>query len=112
MPATVLDGPDGVYSGFASAIASAGDVNGDGYGDIIVGALLAQNRTGVAHVFLGGAAGLSASPWVSLTGPISPNGTFGVSVASLRGEIENDMLPSRRATSSRPCQYAATVRGG
>jgi hypothetical protein len=49
-----------------SSVASAGDVNGDGYADVIVGALLygaGQPNEGAAFVFLGSAAGIAdASP--------------------------------------------------
>ncbi len=43
---------------YAEQIASAGDVNRDGYGDLAVG------RAGAAHVHLGGPEGLSAAPTV------------------------------------------------
>src|SRR5262249_31525458 len=50
---------------FGLSVASAGDVNGDGYSDVIVGApnyTNGQNGEGRAFVFLGSASGLAASP--------------------------------------------------
>ena len=43
-------------------MASAGDVNGDGYGDIVVGApYYADNDTGKVYVFHGGVGGLTGN---------------------------------------------------
>ncbi|MFN8465280.1 MAG: FG-GAP-like repeat-containing protein [Caldilineaceae bacterium] len=49
-------------SGFGTALAGAGDVNGDGYGDIVVGAQFYTNNTGKAYLFYGGAGGLTGAP--------------------------------------------------
>ncbi|MFT4541168.1 MAG: hypothetical protein ACI841_004418 [Planctomycetota bacterium] len=51
-------------SGFGYAVAAAGDVNGDGFGDLAVGARLfddSQADEGAAYVFLGAGSGLSQS---------------------------------------------------
>ena len=48
-------------SSFGISVAAAGDVNGDGYGDVVVGAsnyFAGQNDEGAAFVFLGSAAGI------------------------------------------------------
>jgi hypothetical protein len=50
---------------FGYSVGTAGDVNGDGYADVIVGAPFhnhGENNEGKAYVYQGGAAGLSASP--------------------------------------------------
>jgi hypothetical protein len=63
-----LDGTDGFqlngidpydYSGFS--VASAGDVNGDGFDDLIVGAFMANALTGQTYVVFGGDGGFPAS---------------------------------------------------
>ena len=49
----------GSYDGFGSAAAAAGDLNGDGSGDLVVGAYMnisAGSYTGAAYVYFGGAA--------------------------------------------------------
>jgi len=46
----------GALTAFGASVASAGDINEDGFGDVIVGAPLYGNRPGRAYVFFGGAA--------------------------------------------------------
>ncbi len=51
--------------GFGNSVATAGDVNGDGYADILVGSDMwdgGQMNEGTARVFLGSATGLPDSP--------------------------------------------------
>ncbi len=46
---------EGIYSHFGVSVASAGDVNGDGYGDVIVGASgYTDTGSGAAYIFFGG----------------------------------------------------------
>jgi hypothetical protein len=78
---TTLRSPDQYPSYFGQTLGSAGDVNADGYDDVVIGAFGAMNRTGAVHVFLGTALGLSTAPSTTWTGPDGPNGTFGLSVA-------------------------------
>jgi len=56
----LLPGP--VTSGFGATMAAAGDVNGDGYGDMVVGGREA------AQVFLGSARGMAVTAAFTLTG--------------------------------------------
>ncbi len=76
---------------FAKCVAGAGDVNGDGYDDVIVGA--SQNddvgtNAGEAYVYYGSASGLSATPDWSDQGEQSYH-YFGLSVAGA-GDVNND----------------------
>jgi hypothetical protein len=66
-----------------------GDVNGDGYADIAVGADRANAHTGRVHVFYGGPNGPSVAPDVSLDGEVGSVGHFGVTVASA-GDVNGD----------------------
>ena len=57
---------------FGHSVAHAGDMNGDGYSDVIIGAPYYDNGTGAsqgaAFVFLGSASGLSLTPAVTYEG--------------------------------------------
>jgi hypothetical protein len=64
-----------------SSVAGTGDVNQDGYGDVLVG------WQGTASLFLGGAAGLATTPAWSFTGPIGSDFARSVSRA---GDINED----------------------
>ena len=69
-----------------TSVATAGDVNGDGYDDVIIGAPF-YGTGGAAFVFHGSASGLSATPnWIG-TGDKSGI-MFGYSVAS--GDVNGD----------------------
>ncbi len=52
---------DGSVSWFGRSVAGAGDVDGDGYADVVVGAPLAFSR-GRAYLFVGSAGGLQDAP--------------------------------------------------
>ncbi len=73
------------------SVASAGDVNGDGYSDIIIGAYKydrGNTDEGVAYLFYGGPTGLSISPdWVNDCD--QDYGYYGMCVSSA-GDINND----------------------
>lgn len=73
------------------AVSTAGDVNGDGYDDVIVGIpewTIASNR-GRAHVFLGSPSGLSATPAWTKDGESTNGATFGLRVATA-GDVNDD----------------------
>ena len=85
----VLTGPawtaesDQAQAFFGGSVSTAGDVNGDGYGDVIVGAYQFDNGEtdeGRAYLFLGSATGLSTSPaWTAESNQASA--MFGYSVS-------------------------------
>jgi len=76
-PSGTLTGPDGVGGAFGYGAAGAGDVNNDGFGDVVVGAFSAAARAGRVHVYLGGAAGVASAPQVSITGPDGAGALYG-----------------------------------
>lgn len=76
---------------FGESIAQAGDVNGDGYFDVIIGASRFSNgeeNEGGAFVYYGSPSGLSASPAWSMESN-QANAFFGVSV-STAGDVNKD----------------------
>jgi len=91
-------GNPGLASWFATTeccpmdVAGAGDVNGDGFGDLIVGELshdaAPDDDRGQVRVFLGSAAGLAATHAWSLEGA-DPGGQLGTSVGTA-GDVNGD----------------------
>jgi hypothetical protein len=79
----VVEGPS-MQSYFGHAVASGGDVNGDGFADGIVGAWRATTtggvRSGAVMVFLGNGLGVVHDPHRVLEGAAAEDG-FGWSVA-------------------------------
>jgi FG-GAP repeat protein/VCBS repeat protein len=73
---------------FGYTLAAAGDINGDGHGDVIIAAPGWNSSRGRVQLFLGSAAGLSASPSWTLDGA-QDLGILGNSVAG-GGDINRD----------------------
>ncbi|HEY8155963.1 MAG TPA: thrombospondin type 3 repeat-containing protein [Myxococcota bacterium] len=84
------------YAMFGESVSGAGDVNGDGYGDVIVGAYRYFTsgglEDGAAFVFLGGASGIVGSDPVTAAARLESNQAnsgFGGSVAGA-GDVNGD----------------------
>jgi hypothetical protein len=96
-----LDGSNGfainglfAYDSSGAAVSSAGDINGDGFDDVIIGAPGFDLRPGRSYVVFGKASGFNASiDLANLDGSngfaIAGNGFSGVSVSSA-GDINGD----------------------
>ncbi|MBL8684690.1 MAG: FG-GAP repeat protein [Myxococcales bacterium] len=117
-PARVLEGA-AVGDRFGGSVASAGDVNGDGFSDIVVGARSASPRAfgapGTASVFHGSATGIEETAARTLEG-VGLFDSFGASVASA-GDVNGDgfsdvVVGAPRASSSRFEAGAASVFHG
>ena len=79
-------------AGFGFAVASAGDVNQDGFDDVVVGAPgydTANTDAGKAYLFLGSPNGLSTTPAWTSSGDNQADAVFGYKVASA-GDVNND----------------------
>jgi FG-GAP-like repeat/FG-GAP repeat len=87
-PASKLIGPSDPDAEFGSAVASAGDVNGDGYDDVVVGAPVAAEGDGAAFVYLGNASGVGTSSSTTIVSPANRS-YFGLSLGSA-GDINGD----------------------
>lgn len=89
-PAWTVDGGQ-AGAGLGLSVAGAGDVNGDGYDDVVVGAPLhdsASSNVGRAYLFLGSASGLATSPAWSAEGG-QGGARFGSAVSSA-GDVDGD----------------------
>ncbi|MBN1677759.1 MAG: FG-GAP repeat protein [Candidatus Thermoplasmatota archaeon] len=79
------------FAYYGRSVASAGDVNNDGYDDVIIGAYYYDNgedNEGSAFLYLGSSSGLSSSPsWIGESN--QKDAWFGGHVASA-GDINND----------------------
>ncbi|MBL7952057.1 MAG: FG-GAP repeat protein [Flavobacteriales bacterium] len=73
---------------FGMSVASAGDVNGDGYSDVIIGAYRHGSYRGRAYVFLGSASGLAVTYHWRVTGAVA-GGRYGGAVSSA-GDVNGD----------------------
>ncbi|HPG40890.1 MAG TPA: FG-GAP-like repeat-containing protein [bacterium] len=72
---------------FGRSVACVGDVNGDGYNDVLVGACSYNDYFGRAYLYYGGAVMDTVADLV-MTGEI-PEGQFGISVAGA-GDVNKD----------------------
>jgi hypothetical protein len=86
-PQSVVSG-EGPADSFGVSLAAAGDVNGDGYDDIVVGAIGYGDFVGRAYLYAGGPTGLGSSPMWIATGE-SAGSSFGRSVAGA-GDVNGD----------------------
>jgi hypothetical protein len=85
---------DTQHAAFGLSLGTAGDVNGDGYDDVVVGAYAwaiwsgpFSTSFGRAYVFHGSAAGLSPTPALVLTGGVADD--YGYSVGAA-GDVNGD----------------------
>lgn len=81
-----------VSARFGYSVSGAGDVNGDGYSDVIVGAYAwdnGQTDEGGAFVYHGSAAGLLAAPSWTGESNVTYNPYYGLSVSSA-GDVNGD----------------------
>ena len=88
-PSWTSTGDDDLWGRFGWSVASGGDVNGDGFSDLIVGASVGNNNWGKGYVFLGGATGLSGSPAWTSAGDDQVAGLFGGALSSA-GDLNAD----------------------
>jgi hypothetical protein len=86
MQPTIFNAPS-LSSSFGSSVSDAGDVNGDGYTDIIIGALYYSSATGRAYIFYGGL-NMNTTADVTFTGEAA-NSSFGYPV-SAAGDVNGD----------------------
>jgi hypothetical protein len=79
--------PDLTNAHFGEALASAGDVNGDGYDDILIGAPQYNSKQGYAYIYYGSDTGIDPSAYLPMGG--TPGSQFGKSVSGA-GDVNGD----------------------
>jgi hypothetical protein len=79
--------PGRIYNYFGNSVSGAGDVNSDGYDDVIVGAYGYSTNNGRAYVFFGGSS-MNNTADVTMTGEAT-NNYFGYSVSGA-GDANSD----------------------
>jgi hypothetical protein len=89
-PSFVLPSPAGESAQFGRAVKGVGDVNGDGYADLFVGAPTAGS--GVAYVYFGSAQGLSDTNRIELSGSGEGFGIDGAGAGDVDGDGFADVL--------------------
>lgn len=118
-PTRILEGNQ-KYARFGTSLAAAGDVNGDGFSDIAIGAPTYDNPSGAVDegalfVYYGSTNGLvTFNRWISISG--QTNSLYGVSVASA-GDLDGDgfsdvLVGAPRYTADQPVEGAAFIFRG
>jgi VCBS repeat-containing protein len=107
---------------FGYSVSSAGDVNGDGLGDVIVGAIASGTNSGTAYVVYGNTTGatvdistgvIAASNGFKLATSVA-SGQFGHSVSNagdINGDGLSDLIIGARATNSYAGAYYIVLGG-
>lgn len=82
-PSTTLADPGAsALDFFGASVVSAGDLDGDGFGDLAVAAPASAPNVGHVYVYFGSESGVASVPDVTLTDS-DPNGRFGSSLAAV-----------------------------
>jgi hypothetical protein len=109
-PSVLTINPEGMPRPSGYSMAGAGDVNADGYQDLVVGDQDAAGGLGRAYVFYGGAAGLATSPSVTLTAMDGTHNYFGRAVAGA-GDVNGDSVADLVVGSSQVYLYLGSTTG-
>lgn len=91
-PIWALSGDEQTGAFFGASVASAGDVNGDGFTDLLVGASGYADKdlsVGKAYLYMGGAEGPSQKPAWTAMGDHAPGSGYGLIVKGA-GDINHD----------------------
>jgi hypothetical protein len=83
---TTLPGQGSGQTGYGWTAGTAGDTNGDGYGDLLVG-----SQSGIGYLYLGGPSGIAATPPTPLQNPVY-GGVTAVANVDVNGDGWGDVV--------------------
>ncbi|MES2639199.1 MAG: FG-GAP-like repeat-containing protein [Myxococcota bacterium] len=103
-------------STFGNALAGPGDVNGDGYDDLVVGDVSSSARVGAGYVFLGSASGIRTSSYTVLARGLTTRGLgdYVGRAGDVNGDGYADVLvgqPSHESSTGRVVVYLGSSTG-
>ncbi|MBI5517871.1 MAG: VCBS repeat-containing protein [Deltaproteobacteria bacterium] len=90
-PWVTLANPEPGASGFGTAVAGVGDLDGDGYGELAVGSPFVSASTGRVYLWRGRPDALPATPDKALDGPGGTAGLYGGDLTGA-GDLDGDGL--------------------
>jgi hypothetical protein len=98
--AIVYSGPE--ESALAGVSVAIGDVNGDGYGDMLIGANFVNNQSGVAYLVLGSSnpSNTALANAITFSGSGQENAGRAVAIGDINGDGYGDMLIGAIAANS------------
>ena len=113
---TRIDSPDYKPSRLGYSLAGVGDLDGDGYDDLVASEIDASARSGRAHIYRGGPGGIANDRQTTLLSPDPSGLQYGASVAGV-GDVDGDGYPdfavASPSVSTTPLQPTVHVyRGG
>ena len=85
----IIASPNSSPDSFGHSVSRAGDVNGDGYADVIVGAYGSSDFNGQVYIYYGSSTGLNPTPTMLVDSRLPSRSWFGYQVASA-GDINKD----------------------
>ncbi|MBI5548996.1 MAG: VCBS repeat-containing protein, partial [Deltaproteobacteria bacterium] len=89
-------GSSGTIAKFGYAMAGNGDLNGDGFNDLIVGAPYANSNTGEAYLYFGGSS-FPAAPRVFVGGAVNAYLGLYLAIGDIDGDHRSDLLLNTKA---------------
>ncbi len=89
---TRMDSPDYKPSRLGYSLAGVGDLDGDGYADLVATEIDASAASGRAHVYRGGPDGITNARQFTILSPDPSGLQFGASVAGV-GDVDGDGYP-------------------
>jgi len=102
--------PNGSYSGLRFSVSTAGDVNADGFSDVIIGVgseEFATSPPGKAFLFYGGIGGIFHTPAVTFSG-VYRGDKYGLSVSSV-GDVNGDGFSDAAVSSTYYNSYSGRL---